>query len=101
MTERKDTWLDRTRDKVAYRLANGVLNTIATPWYRNMLDGAMRLGLESAERTEEWKRTVLLDLLDDLHKHSDASIKSGDLDLDDWLWKARRLSRELKEVLDD
>jgi hypothetical protein len=101
VTERRDTWLARIRDKVAYRVANGALNTIATPWYRDMLDGAMRLGLQSAERTDEWKRTVLLELLDDLHQHADALINAGDLDIDDWLWKARRLSRELKEVLND
>ncbi len=40
------------RDKVAQWLCNVILNHIATPWYRKMIDGAIRYGLAAAARDE-------------------------------------------------
>lgn len=42
------TPLGRLRDKVAHRVANFALRHIATPWYRAMIDGSIRVGLTMA-----------------------------------------------------
>jgi len=50
-------WKSRTtwRDRLAWRLANLSLR-IATPWYRNMIGGAIQYGLIAAARDEEAAR---------------------------------------------
>lgn len=48
------TWLGRLRDNLAYAIATWTFNTIATPWYRAMIDGSIRLGLATAR--EEARR---------------------------------------------
>lgn len=103
MTDRRpmraDSRFDKFRDSLAHAIANTALRTIATPWYCAMLDGLMRLGSESAARTELWKNRLLVELLDDLHDYCDRRIKNGDLDFDDWVYKSRKLSKELADVI--
>lgn len=40
--------LNRLRDDIACAIANFALNYIATPRYRDLIDGAIRLGIETA-----------------------------------------------------
>lgn len=40
--------LDKIRDSTAHAIANFALNHIATKRYRNLIDGAIRLGLQTA-----------------------------------------------------
>lgn len=40
------------RDRLAWRIANLALNHIATPWYRAMIDGTIRIGLADARQKE-------------------------------------------------
>lgn len=96
---RADSSFDKFRDRLAHWIANTALRTIATPWYRTMLDGLMRFGMESAARTELWKNRLLVELLDDLHDHCERRIKNGDLDFDDWIYKSRDQSKQLADLL--
>ena len=41
--------LDRLRDVVAHAIANFSLKYIATPRYRDLIDGAIRLGIQTAK----------------------------------------------------
>jgi hypothetical protein len=52
MTESYEVTL---RDQVAHKLANAAL-LIATPWYRNLIRGAIIYGLRSAVRDVEENR---------------------------------------------
>lgn len=38
------------RDNLARKIANFALNYIATPWYRAMIGGTIRYGLEAARK---------------------------------------------------
>jgi hypothetical protein len=40
------------RDRLAGRLCNVILNTLATPWYRNMIRGSILYGLDAAARDD-------------------------------------------------
>lgn len=42
--------LDNLRDDVAGALANFILRHIATPWYRGMIGGLIRAGIEATEK---------------------------------------------------
>jgi hypothetical protein len=44
--------MSAARDRLARWLCNLILRTIATPWYRDRIDGAIRYGLASAARDE-------------------------------------------------
>lgn len=56
---RKDTsWRGRFRDRLAYRVATFAFEKIATPWYRKMVGGSIRYGLESAVRDERESRAI-------------------------------------------
>lgn len=57
MIDRKTDWLSRTRDTVAYQLANVVLRSIATPWYRDALDRNMRRGLSQTRQPSTYNIT--------------------------------------------
>lgn len=48
MIEKDNSFVGKTRDKVAWAIAQFALNRIATPWYRGMIDGSIRLGLAKA-----------------------------------------------------
>lgn len=48
----------RTRDLIAYHVSTWVLNHIATPWYRAMIGGAIRLGLDAARKEARAEKTV-------------------------------------------
>lgn len=39
---------DSIRDRIAWRLCNLILHTIATPWYRRNMDALIRIGLARA-----------------------------------------------------
>lgn len=41
--------LDQLRDSTAHAIANFALKYIATPRYRDLIDGAIRLGIKTAE----------------------------------------------------
>jgi hypothetical protein len=41
--------LDNLRDNVAHAIANFALNHIATKRYRDLIDGAIRLGIQTAK----------------------------------------------------
>jgi hypothetical protein len=41
------------RDALAYRLANWILNHIATPWYRNRIHGLILVGILRATRPND------------------------------------------------
>ena len=43
------------RNKVAHRLANACLR-LATPWYRDMIGGAIQYGLNAAARDHDEQR---------------------------------------------
>jgi hypothetical protein len=43
------------RDRVAQLLCNWVLNHVATAWYRDMVAGSIRYGLEAAVKDEDRK----------------------------------------------
>jgi hypothetical protein len=45
------------RDRLARWLCNLILRTIATPWYRDRIDSAIRYGLASAARDKAEKPT--------------------------------------------
>jgi hypothetical protein len=53
-----DGWNDRhdlnkghsIRDKIAYPMANFILRHVASPWYRDALDKAIREGLAQAKK---------------------------------------------------
>jgi hypothetical protein len=45
MSERR---VDRFRNWLAHRIANFALKRIATPWYRDMIGGSIRYGLNAA-----------------------------------------------------
>jgi hypothetical protein len=38
------------RDRIAWWLCNAILKTVATPWYRKRISGAIRYGLAAAAR---------------------------------------------------
>lgn len=40
------------RDRIAWFLCNAILRTVATKWYRQMIEGAIGYGLASAARDE-------------------------------------------------
>lgn len=50
-------WVGRMRDKIAWRLANAAL-MVATPWYRAMIGGAIRYGLDAAAKDAEAERNA-------------------------------------------
>lgn len=53
MTIKRDTsFIGKTRDQLAWMLANFALNYIATRWYRGMIGGSIRLGLENAAKKD-------------------------------------------------
>jgi hypothetical protein len=43
------TPIDKARDRLAWALANAALK-IGTPWYRAMIGGSIRYGLEASVR---------------------------------------------------
>lgn len=44
-----ETKFNRLRDSTAHAIANFALKYIATPRYRDLIDGAIRLGIKTAE----------------------------------------------------
>lgn len=48
--ERDLSWWGRTRDNLAWWIAQTALNHIATPWYRGMIGGAIKIGLVEAAK---------------------------------------------------
>lgn len=50
--ERDTTRWGKFRDAIAWRICNFALDKIATPWYRGMISGSIRLGLESAAEVD-------------------------------------------------
>lgn len=50
--KRDDSKFGRFRDVLAMNIANFALNYIATPWYRAMIDGTIRYGLQEAARKD-------------------------------------------------
>jgi len=46
--EPDDSRMGRARDRLAWWIANFAMNHIATPWYRGMITGSIRLGLQKA-----------------------------------------------------
>jgi hypothetical protein len=45
VAEKPERTIDHWRNRLAQRVCNSVLNHVATPDYRNIIDGAIRLGL--------------------------------------------------------
>lgn len=45
--------LNRLRDDIACAIANFALNYIATQRYRDLIDGAIRLGIETAKEEQD------------------------------------------------
>ena len=45
--------LGRARNVIASSIANFALNHIATPWYRAMIGGSIKLALEAAMKPKE------------------------------------------------
>lgn len=52
MIERDTSFMGRARDHLAWTLAQFAFEYIATPWYRGMIAGSIRLGLETAAKEE-------------------------------------------------
>lgn len=61
--------MDNWRDRLAQRCVNWILNHIATPWYRDMVAGQTRYGMNAAARDakegipapEHWTTYVEMD----------------------------------------
>lgn len=54
--EYDNTRWGKFRDGLAWRIANFALNQIATPWYRAMISGSIRLGLDAAVKESNDER---------------------------------------------
>lgn len=52
LPKRDNSFIGRTRDHVAWMLAQFAFKYVATPWYRGMIDGSIRLGLKTAAEEE-------------------------------------------------
>lgn len=50
--------LDRLRDGLAQRIANFALRHIATRWYRQMIEGSIRYGMEAAARDAQAQKAT-------------------------------------------
>lgn len=48
--KRDNSKVGRARDWIAWKVANFALRKIATPWFRAMVEGAIKLGLETAAK---------------------------------------------------
>ena len=53
MIKRDESFIGRTRDRIAWGLANFALKRIATPWYRAMIGGSIILGLDAATKEQK------------------------------------------------
>lgn len=53
-----NSWRGRTRDRIARGIATWALEKIATPWYRAMIGGSIRLGLQAAQDEAREERSI-------------------------------------------